>query len=176
MTLIRLIVDPIDLKFGQIRGKIEEASRDFMAEVNLQQAKETHFLTKGVKPRATRIPCHLIPFSNRLFFPRPAIMEWIEAHLLPGESTSPTGLRSFLLHGLGGSGKTQLAAKFAHDHRNDYEIIIWAIADSEQKLADGFIEAAKALNIPHDGDARAIMTNVMNWLRECGLLSPCRRI
>ncbi|EEU36089.1 uncharacterized protein NECHADRAFT_87268 [Fusarium vanettenii 77-13-4] len=115
---------------AKIRGKIEEASRDFMAEVNLQQAKETHFLTKGVKPRATRIPCHLIPFSNRLFFPRPAIMEWIEAHLLPGESTSPTGLRSFLLHGLGGSGKTQLAAKFAHDHRNDYEIIIWAIADS----------------------------------------------
>ncbi|KAL2672316.1 hypothetical protein Neosp_013020 [[Neocosmospora] mangrovei] len=94
-------------------------------------------------------------------------MEWIEARLLPGESTPPIGLRSFLLHGLGGSGKTQLAAKFAHDHRDDYEIIIWAIADSEQKLADGFIEAAKALDISHDGDARAIMTNVMNWLREC---------
>ncbi|RMJ15433.1 hypothetical protein CDV36_004891 [Fusarium kuroshium] len=83
------------------------------------------------------------------------------------DTLSNTLARSFLLHGLGGVGKTQLAAHFAYTHWDDYDIIIWAVADTEQSLDDHFLQAAAALGLPHEGDASAIVTNVMNWLTDC---------
>ncbi|KAM0431327.1 hypothetical protein ACHAPT_005301 [Fusarium lateritium] len=160
-NFIRLNWDPVDVKFQQLQKKIESARQDFMDEVGLQHAKETHELTKAAKPRGPRIPCHIMSTAkNRLFFPRPAITEQMEARLLPAEST---GLKSFLLHGLGGSGKTQLAASFAYNHWHDYDIIIWAVADSEQSLSHHFLQAAAALDLPDGGDASAIGTN-HKWL------------
>lgn len=103
-------------------------------------------------------------------------MKQIESRFFPHEKTSSSGLKSFLLHGLGGVGKTQLAANFAYSHWNDYEIIIWVVADTKQSVDDHFLQAAAALGLPHDGDASAIVTNVMNWLRDCSLFSYWRYI
>ncbi|KAJ4321445.1 hypothetical protein N0V84_005367 [Fusarium piperis] len=131
---------------------IEAAEKDFKQEVRLQQAIETHELAQTVKPNGPKIPCHIMSSArNRLFFPRPDIMEQIEAHFFPEEELSPPGLRSFLLHGLGGSGKTQLASHFAHTHWDDYDIIKqhykWLIVfdnvDNEQLLRDYWPNSAK---------------------------------
>ena len=113
------------------------------------------------------------PARNRLFFPRPDIMKRIEAHFFPEDEMSPLGLRSFLLHGLGGSGKTQLAVNFVYNHWDDYDIIIWAVADTERNLGSHFLQAAATLGLPHGGDASTIPTNVVSWLRDCGLSSLC---
>lgn len=169
VNFVRLNWDPVDLKFRQLKIKIEDAGKNFVDEVGLQHAKETHELTQAARFKGPRIPCHIIsPAKNRLFFPRPIITTQIEAHLLPTGSSS-AGLKSFLLHGLGGSGKTQLAANFAYDHWHDYDIIIWAVADTEQRIAHHFLQAAIALDLPNSGDASTIGINVISWLRDCGL-------
>ncbi|RSL74543.1 hypothetical protein CEP53_000101 [Fusarium sp. AF-6] len=167
-SFLRLIWDPLDHKFEQLRRNIEVAEKDFVQEVGLQHAKETHELAQAIKPKGPKIPCHIMsPAKNRLFFPRLDIMEKVETVFFPNEDKSRLGHRSFLLHGLGGVGKTQLAAHFAYTHWDDYDIIIWAVADTEQSLDDHFLQAAAALGLPHAGDASAIVTNVMNWLTDC---------
>ncbi|KAL6355488.1 hypothetical protein LRP88_11081 [Fusarium phalaenopsidis] len=171
VNFLRLIWDPLDQKFRQLRNNIEAAEKDFVHEVGLQQAietHETHELVQAVKPKGSNIPCHVMsPAKNTLFFKRPDIMKQIESHFFPNEEASPPALKSFLLHGLGGVGKTQLAANFAYSHWNDYEIIIWVVADTEQSVDDHFLQSAAALGLPHDGDASAIVTKVLNWLRDC---------
>ncbi|KAI8711523.1 hypothetical protein NCS52_01416100 [Fusarium sp. LHS14.1] len=173
-NFLRLIWDPLDQKFRQLRSNIEAAEKDFVQEVELQQAiethetHETHELVQAVKTKGPKLPCHVIsPAKNRLFFRRPDIMKQIEAHFFPREETSPPRLKSFLLHGLGGSGKTQLAIEFVYNHWDDYDIVIWAVADTEQSLANHFLQAATTLGLPHVGGASTIQTNVVSWLRDC---------
>ena len=44
-----------------------------------------------------------------------------ESCIPSGHSTAPVSQRIFTLYGLGGSGKTQMALKFASDHRERYK-------------------------------------------------------
>ncbi|KAK7402709.1 hypothetical protein QQX98_011531 [Neonectria punicea] len=133
VNVIRLSWKPVDRKFQHLQKKIEDAGRSFKEEVSLHHAKETHELRKEGPPKKANIPCRIIPSAhNRLFFPRLSIKKQIEDHLLPTKSASIADLKAFLLHGLGGSGKTQLAVKFAYSHWNDYDINIWAVAATER--------------------------------------------
>jgi hypothetical protein len=59
---------------------------------------------------------YLIPHDvTALFTGRNDVCALLQMHCLP--SPSPKQQHRFVLHGLGGSGKTQVALKFAQDHR-----------------------------------------------------------
>lgn len=59
---------------------------------------------------------YLIPHDvTALFTGRNDVSTLLKMHCLP--SSSPKQQHRFVLHGLGGSGKTQVALKFAQDHR-----------------------------------------------------------
>src|SRR3954465_9077639 len=60
------------------------------------------------RPGAEPTPNHTLPVAkNKGFFGRSDILKTIDEHLYP--STGPAALRSLVLHGLGGVGKTQIA-------------------------------------------------------------------
>jgi hypothetical protein len=73
---------------------------------------------------------HIIPH----FTPRPEYMEALEG-LLPKASAGRT---VFVLYGLGGIGKTQLALKFAKDHQAEFTSIFFLDGSSQESLLKSF--------------------------------------
>ncbi|KAK4118976.1 hypothetical protein N657DRAFT_650651 [Parathielavia appendiculata] len=60
-------------------------------------------------------------------------------HRVLGEGS---GRRIVVVHGLGGMGKTQLAAAYAKRHREDYSAVFWLNARDETSLRQGFARVA----------------------------------
>jgi hypothetical protein len=89
---------------------------------------------------------------------------------------SPTRRKTFLLHGLGGMGKTQLAAAFARRHQQRFSAVLSLDESSVDQLKQSFV--AVASRIPHDEltanvleslqanklDADVIVRGVLRWL------------
>ena len=71
------------------------------------------------------------------------ILNQLKTHLQPG--SRPNGLKKAVLYGLGGVGKTQLALKFAWDHIQQYDTVLWITAESEIKLAESYGQAAHCI-------------------------------
>lgn len=89
---------------------------------------------------------------------------------------SPTRRKTFLLHGLGGMGKTQLAAAFARRHQQRFSAVLSLDGSSVDQLKQSF--AAVASRISQDElradvveslqadrlDADVIVKGVLRWL------------
>lgn len=54
-----------------------------------------------------------------------------------------------MVHGLGGMGKTQLAAAYAKRHRNNYSAVLWLNAQDETSLKQSFARVAKRILREH---------------------------
>jgi hypothetical protein len=74
---------------------------------------------------------HIIPH----FTPRPGYMEVLEEGLLQKPFA---GRKVFVLYGLGGIGKTQLAIKFAKDHQGKFTSILFLDGSSPETLLRSF--------------------------------------
>ncbi|CCC14607.1 unnamed protein product [Sordaria macrospora k-hell] len=87
-----------------------------------------------------------MPISNN-FVPRPSDITDIEKSLLPCHQKKQ-GCNVFVLHGLGGIGKTQLAVNFARQYKAAFSAIFWLDGTSEDSLKQSFASCAK--RIPKD--------------------------
>jgi tetratricopeptide (TPR) repeat protein len=74
------------------------------------------------------------------------------------------------LTGLGGVGKTQITAQFAHEHRNQYSAVLWASAASQEALVSDFAAIARLLNLPQrdEKDQSVAVAAVKRWLAANG--------
>src|SRR5205807_8884650 len=90
--------------------------------------------------------------------PRPEASLWNVPHernpVFTGRSETLDKLRADLLrdgrqalYGLGGIGKTQIAAEYAFRHRQNHNAIFWVFADSEQSIGIDYVRIAKLLNL-----------------------------
>ncbi len=59
------------------------------------------------------------------------------------------GRRTAVVHGLGGMGKTQLAASYASQHRHEYSAMFWLNARDETSLKQGFARLAEQIFREH---------------------------
>ncbi|WP_405590741.1 FxSxx-COOH system tetratricopeptide repeat protein [Streptomyces sp. NBC_01190] len=51
--------------------------------------------------------------------------------------------------GLGGVGKTEIAAEYAYRYAEDYDIVWWVHSEQEARVQDAFVKLAKRLGIAH---------------------------
>ena len=114
-----------------------------------------------------------VPVINK-FVDRPGDISLLEDALLP--KSVPCQRQLFVLRGLGGMGKTQLAAAFARKHQKTYSAILWLDGSSETTLKRSI--ALYAPRIPKDqlsssfpansqalgGDSEITVKEVLNWL------------
>ncbi len=70
----------------------------------------------------------------------------MEESLLPGEENKQQMI--FVLHGLGGIGKTQLSIAYARKHQNDYTAVFWLNGQSRETLQQSI--AGIASQLPKD--------------------------
>jgi len=60
---------------------------------------------------------------------------------------SITKLAITTCHVLGGIGKTCLAAKYVHDHQNDYDFVLWMPVEKTEVLYQAYYNFARALQL-----------------------------
>jgi hypothetical protein len=88
------------------------------------------------------------------FVPRPAELKDIERCLL--ETAVPNRRKVFVLHGLGGIGKTQLALEFARTHKKDFTATFWLHGATLDSLKLSLAEAASLVRKGSEGNERVI--------------------
>ena len=108
------------------------------------------------------------------FVDRPSDMAELEQALLPRRQCGRQ--KVFVLHGLGGIGKTQLAVEFARRHHRKFSSVFWldgrkedslkqSIATCASRIPEGQIaESSRAYSATGAGDVDAIVSDVMSWL------------
>ncbi len=69
--------------------------------------------------------------------------------------------------GLGGIGKTQIAIEYAYRYREEYQIVLWAQAESIEGLNASYSQFATQLNLPEKGEQKQeiIIEAVKRWLQ-----------
>jgi len=121
-----------------------------------------------------------VPFSLKgipigKFMGREEQLQQIEQKLRP-TSTEKRGRKVFVVHGLGGMGKTQIAAKYARDHQDDYSAIFWVDGSSQTLLQQSFLDVAKRIPTKQlqadtaeilnsvQNDAEVVMKDALRWM------------
>lgn len=111
------------------------------------------------------LPYRSLPYRNNHFHYRSGIFEQLTTYLQPG-NTSPL-LRIVGLYGLGGVGKSQVAAEFAHRNYSQYDVILWLKAENESKLKQSIRAYANRLRengTPSSGSDAVVVRDFYHWL------------
>lgn len=105
-------------------------------------------------------PVWTVPFApNRFFTGRAQVLDDLRRELTAGSKAA--------LSGMGGIGKTQTAAEYAHCYRGEYKAVLWAKAESEDSLKSDFGALAARLNLlVQDTERDKAVFAVKRWLEE----------
>jgi hypothetical protein len=90
------------------------------------------------------------------FVERPQVIEMIEKEILPISTKRQTIV---VLHGMGGTGKSQIAKRYAELHQSDYSALFWINATTEHSTKLSIAKLAELIPLP----------NVLNPLKEISI-------
>ncbi|MFD6915176.1 tetratricopeptide repeat protein, partial [Streptomyces virginiae] len=95
-------------------------------------------------------------------------------------TTAGTTVLTQLLTGMGGVGKTQLAADYARTAWNDtgpvggLDVLVWVTAGTRSSVVDGYAQAGVELCRADAGDAEQAARAFLAWLTPKTAAAPCR--
>lgn len=107
-------------------------------------------------PRVWRVPTRNPKFTGRAE----------ELALLEAGFRASRAVAVHSLHGMGGVGKTQLAAEYAHMHASDYDLVWWVDAEQDALIPDQFRTLAAKLDLPVPVDPVEVRDAVHEALRQ----------
>ncbi|KAH8911299.1 hypothetical protein BR93DRAFT_326599 [Coniochaeta sp. PMI_546] len=101
---------------------------------------EELFRSTGIRSRATGILHFDIPEEvSSTFIGRQDMLRVLRDAFFPGgEPTSSPGQKSFVIFGMGGSGKTELCSKFANDNKHEYTAVFTIRAASPETIKESY--------------------------------------
>ncbi|MCJ1388918.1 hypothetical protein MMC18_001769 [Xylographa bjoerkii] len=94
-------------------------------------------------PQSFEVGFYLPRYVVPIFVPRPSELSHSTTFLAPGQASERRKI--FILHGLGGTEKTQLMLEFARSHRADYTAAIWLNGATENLIIQSLLEAASRI-------------------------------
>lgn len=111
---------------------------------------------RDMSPSGTfEVPFH---FETK-FVGRVDIIHKVDKYLR--SNTNRLRSRVFILHGMGGMGKTQIALRYVRMNRNSFECIIWIQCGSHEQLKQSFRLVANAMGLDDCGDSTAFVRLVL---------------
>jgi hypothetical protein len=163
----------------RLRKEIKQSLRDAGSMSSLISA--TRAAEAEAKVRVELYKYH-IPFSLRgvpigKFADRPRDTEALEQALLPQEQSTR---RTLVVQGLGGVGKTQLAADFARRHQHSFSSVFWLDGGSESSLKQTLATCASRVPVGQiastsrmyasgqGGDIHTVVKDMLHWLSKPG--------
>ncbi|CAG7824577.1 unnamed protein product, partial [Allacma fusca] len=93
------------------------------------------------------LPLHLYPQPTLYFYGREEILSEIHTAVQTCKYETNSYLRTIVIQGFGGIGKSEIARVYAQRYHNDYDYIVWFDAQSEISLISSFAKLAKRLGI-----------------------------
>lgn len=167
----------LDCSFEKAMQKVEGAikhltdlttlSGSFETRAELQQRHVELVNLLHRNDEQVEFPLKIVPRpAYQGFHGRLDVLSHIRQHL--DINSAPDKLRSILVYGLGGVGKTQTALHYAHDLNSQYDAIFWARSETEAALNASFAEFATGLKLPGarlEGDAGQNLLLFQSWLR-----------
>ncbi|KIV86105.1 hypothetical protein PV11_01740 [Exophiala sideris] len=172
-------LEGVGLEESKKRKEIAAATRRYIASQEVVKQME---MCAGSVSRKHISHKYQVPFSLRgvpvieKFADRPVDMAELRQSLIPGRESSQRQRQIFLLSGMGGMGKTQLAAQYARRHHQHYSAVFWldgtsedslkqSIAYGANRIAQGQIpEASRTPSTGEGGDLDLIVEHFRNWL------------
>ncbi|MCA1680235.1 MAG: TIR domain-containing protein, partial [Actinobacteria bacterium] len=91
-----------------------------------------------------------VPVGTRMFAGRQKMLERLGTGLADSGTVAVTQVHA--IHGMGGVGKTQLAARYAREHRADYDVVWWVRAEQPQTLGRDLAQLAVRLGLVDEVD------------------------
>ena len=141
------------------------------AVVDSHRREEFSSPRSGQKPNgSTRHKLKNIPIPrNNAFFGREETLGRMYAHLRPQDGKVDSRLKTCILYGMGGIGKTQIAVEYCYRYMHDYDCIFWVRASTAVNLANSYNSILERLRL-HDGitDAVEEIRMVNQWLSSTG--------
>ncbi len=132
----------------------------------IRRAIEDLSLLETSAPRAALPSVWNIPFPrNSFFIGREALFSRLRTQLQAGQVNALSQPQA--ISGLGGIGKTQLAVEYAYRYHQDYQVVLWARAESREALISSYVTIASLLRLPEkDAQDQAITVQaVKTWLQ-----------
>jgi tetratricopeptide (TPR) repeat protein len=113
---------------------------------------------------AAPAPWNVPSGRNPFFTGQEHILSELYRRLHSGQNMALTQPQA--ISGLGGIGKTQIAIEYAHRHREEYEAVLWANADSRETLEQSYGALASLLQLPESSeqDQSRVIAAVKRWL------------
>lgn len=107
-------------------------------------------MTESAEPGRSRVGNLIwgreIPFRNPHFTGRTRELAELRQTLV-GTSAAVLGQPALPLFGLGGVGKTEIAAEYAHSYRNDYAVCWWIRCEREALIVNSLLALGKAMQL-----------------------------
>lgn len=107
-----------------------------------------------------------VPHQRNSFFTgRDAVLTHLYYTLHLHENPAVTQVQA--ISGLGGIGKTQIAAEYAYRYHDDYHAVLWVRAETPEMLIADFVAFADLLNLPQKGEQNqhCVVEAVKHWLK-----------
>lgn len=101
--------------------------------------------------------------TNKRFVERHALMAVLEKSF-GFDRAIPRGRERIVLAGMGGCGKTELALRFAEQHRHDFVAVFWLDASGIAQITSSLLVVAKTVVSNKDVDLGSALWNTKDWL------------
>jgi tetratricopeptide (TPR) repeat protein len=155
---------PTDAKPITTWSNRDEAFADVAA--GIRRAIQDLALFEDSIPRAALPTMWNIPYPrNSFFIGREDILSRLHTQFQAGQDTGLSQPQA--ISGLGGIGKTQLAAEYAYRFRKEYRAVFWVHAESFEALASSYVSIAALLKLPErDAQEQSIAVQAVKiWLQ-----------
>ena len=155
---------PTDAKPITTWSNQDEALADVAA--GLRRTIEDLPFLQASAPRAALPSIWNIPYPrNSFFLGRDDLLSRLRTQLQSGQAAALSQPQA--ISGLGGIGKTQLAIEYAYRYHQDYRVVLWARAESQETLMSSYIALAAHLGLQEQDaqDQALIVQAVKTWLQ-----------
>ncbi|KAF8242731.1 hypothetical protein K440DRAFT_664567 [Wilcoxina mikolae CBS 423.85] len=149
-----------DINYRPVQTRLVQFHEDILHKMTVVQL-EVSEATTGIRASQQYFEIPFAPCHN--FTGREELLAQMETYFL--HSPGPQKLLIYVLTGLGGSGKTQTALRYAHQHQNrPYRKVFFFNADSLTTLRADFARVFKLLKLGNSDNTSDKVSSVKRWL------------